>query len=164
VDEQKEAWYSLQNGSRFLRRTGDSLAATCWRAQLKCDKSRLTGPGGMPSVSKKRGACEHLCRITSFVREMQIIQVSFHRRTDRTRRSVMAMCGFCSGTGHVTCPGCGGRGYKGRLTMNGEYDQSPCAVCAGRRHINCQVCHGRGQIDTPTPVVGRVPGRKKKKS
>ncbi len=63
-------------------------------------------------------------------------------------------CGFCSGSGHVTCPGCGGKGYHGRLDGNMEFEMSPCAVCAGRKQIPCNVCHGRGEINLPDPPSG----------
>ena len=60
----------------------------------------------------------------------------------------MTMCGSCSGSGKVTCPGCGGKGNKTRMTMNGEVETLPCLVCGGSRRVRCNFCQGTGQIGT----------------
>lgn len=73
----------------------------------------------------------------------------------------MTMCGMCSGSGKVTCPGCGGKGNKTRMTINGEVETLPCLVCGGSRRVRCDLCQGTGQIGTG-PGGGSSAPRKRK--
>ncbi len=61
----------------------------------------------------------------------------------------MATCGFCSGTGKVTCTGCGGRGSI--IHVKGI---SPCIVCGGTGMMRCDPCGGTGQMDFPSRRTG----------
>ena len=62
----------------------------------------------------------------------------------------MTMCGSCSGSGKVTCPGGGGKGNKTRITMNGDVETLPCLVCSGNKRVRCNICQGTGQIGAPS--------------
>ena len=61
-------------------------------------------------------------------------------------------CGICSGSGHVTCSSCGGRGYHTTSTTrtdgegNVEYVQEdiPCSCNGGQQ--TCLKCGGAGRL------------------
>ena len=58
----------------------------------------------------------------------------------------MTMCGSCSGSGQVTCPGCGGRGSITRMTGTADLEINSCVVCGGSRRVRCGFCAGGGQV------------------
>src|SRR5947207_5929267 len=71
-------------------------------------------------------------------------------RTVSSGEGIMTMCGSCSGSGKVTCPGGGGKGNKTRITMNGDVETLPCLVCSGNKRVRCNICQGTGQIGAPS--------------
>jgi hypothetical protein len=54
-------------------------------------------------------------------------------------------CGFCRGTGRVTCRRCGGRGWY------------TCPSCGGTAEVTCPSCKGTGRIVCPTCGGRKIP-------